>query len=216
MIKPLLAALLGLSPSLACADGLAPPALTQATPVGPHACGHGWYPASAVRASENGDVSVTFRIAADGTVKDVLVVNPSDFPDLDDATVRCVSTFLYNPATRDGKPVEVDRSSRIRWRVTGGHPDIPDMGRLTLPARIDVQDCDGPEKSGGAVSGKAILAYVVGADGTVGSVTVKTSSGDKAFDDYAVACVSKRHYRAATQNGTPIDWLWGAQIAWTP
>jgi len=60
-------------------------------------------------------VHVTFQVAADGTVKDVVVDVSSGNANLDAYTVRCASAWRYEPATKDGQPVEVPWSANIDY-----------------------------------------------------------------------------------------------------
>ncbi|HTU00025.1 MAG TPA: energy transducer TonB [Rhizomicrobium sp.] len=60
-------------------------------------------------------VHVTFQVAADGTVNDVVVDTSSGNASLDAYTVRCVSGWRYEPATKDGQPVAVPWSANVDY-----------------------------------------------------------------------------------------------------
>jgi TonB family protein len=77
------------------------------------------YPAESVGRSEQGDVIVGYRIGMDGAPKDETIVQSSGSHSLDDSALRCVSSFNYFPAYRNGRPVELDKSARIEWRLAG-------------------------------------------------------------------------------------------------
>ncbi len=65
------------------------------------------YPEEARAAGIEGQVTVRYRIRSDGSVDHVEVVT-SDPPGVfDDAAVLAVRTWRYQPATVDGKPVDV-------------------------------------------------------------------------------------------------------------
>ena len=76
------------------------------------------YPPMAVRLGEQGTTIVTFRIAKDGTVGNLIVARSSGFADLDNATLACVSQFHYYPPTKDGQPIEIDYRAGVPWRMT--------------------------------------------------------------------------------------------------
>jgi TonB family protein len=72
-----------------------------------------------VSGGENpGDTIVSFKIKRDGTVEDITVIKSSGEDDLDQATIRCAETNRYEPATRDGQPVEVPWKFRVDWAVS--------------------------------------------------------------------------------------------------
>ena len=62
--------------------------------------------------------------------------------------------------------------------------------------------------------GTTELAFTVSADGTVRDVKVAKSSGSDGFDDAAVHCVAKWHYRPAIKDGQLIDAPMTVKVAW--
>lgn len=56
-------------------------------------------------------VKLTYRVTETGTVEDVKVVQSSGDPRVDERVVACVSGWTYKPATRDGVPVAVSRTT---------------------------------------------------------------------------------------------------------
>jgi protein TonB len=63
-------------------------------------------------------VSVT--VAADGSVKNVTVIQSSGFDSLDQTAVECISsTWRYKPAIQDGQPVEIVKKYEIVWHMNG-------------------------------------------------------------------------------------------------
>jgi len=81
----------------------------------PHVCGDDYYPAESVKKGEGGNTKVGFKILTDGTVGDVKVLTSSGSPKLDDATVKCVATWHYRPAIKDGNLAEVASSAVVKW-----------------------------------------------------------------------------------------------------
>jgi TonB family protein len=83
----------------------------------PNSCHRSYIPPVAVRKQEPGDTTISFRIAADGAVKDVTVAATSGDSELDDAAASCVATWRYFPATRNGQPIEIEQTVKINWRM---------------------------------------------------------------------------------------------------
>jgi TonB family protein len=77
----------------------------------------GSYPPPVMRKHVDGTARISYRIAADGAVKNPVVTESSGSPDLDQASLDCVSAFRYWPATHDGKPVELDRTVDVDWNL---------------------------------------------------------------------------------------------------
>jgi TonB family protein len=118
---------------LSCAAALAEPTVPPSTnapappaqgitPPQPTSCDRSAsrYPPAAIRLGIEGDTALTFRIAVDGTTKDVVVEHSSGNADLDYAAVAGAQCWRYKPAMKDGKPVEVTWHAVVRWRLTGG------------------------------------------------------------------------------------------------
>jgi len=81
----------------------------------PHSCGD-QYPALSLRLGEQGTTTIGFKIATDGSVKDLSVAESSGSERLDQAAVKCASRWRYKPATGEGgQPIEVPWKSRVVW-----------------------------------------------------------------------------------------------------
>jgi TonB family protein len=76
-----------------------------------------YYPASAIAANIEGKVQLSFRIKTNGSVAHVVIVKSSGNADLDSASIRCVKTWHYRPATRNGKKVEVPWQVMVGFRI---------------------------------------------------------------------------------------------------
>jgi TonB family protein len=83
----------------------------------PNICSNFYYPLSAIRNRAEGDVLISFVVAADGTVKNIDVKQSSGHSDLDQAAIKCVSQFRYRPLIQNGTPVEFDNETAVRWRL---------------------------------------------------------------------------------------------------
>lgn len=79
------------------------------------------YPARAQNSKTQGWVDVEFTVSEAGKVKDVVVRSTSVPGIFDDAAVKAVSQWRYQPVLRDAKPVPV--RTQIRIRFTLGPPE---------------------------------------------------------------------------------------------
>jgi len=94
----------------------------------PHVCGDEYYPAESVKKGEDGNTKVGFKILTDGTVDAVKILTSSGSQKLDDATIKCVATWHYRPAIKDGSLAEVDSSAVVKWvlpKATDVKPEPP-------------------------------------------------------------------------------------------
>ena len=82
------------------------PGLTPSRAVGrTHDCA-GYYPDTARRANESGDVMVRYDVGADGAISHVTVARSSGHADLDNAAAACVTAQWRNtPARQNGVAV---------------------------------------------------------------------------------------------------------------
>lgn len=66
------------------------------------------YPAASQRAGEQGEVTVSVCVGADGRMSDAKIVKSSGFPRLDDATLKGLPKTRLDPGVgTDGKPISV-------------------------------------------------------------------------------------------------------------
>jgi len=78
------------------------------------------YPSKASMSRKEGWVELEFTVSQTGQVKDVMV-RAASIPGLfDDAAVKAVSQWRYQPVLRDLKPVPVRAELRIRFALSGG------------------------------------------------------------------------------------------------
>jgi periplasmic protein TonB len=64
------------------------------------------YPPSAIRRELEGWVQVQFTITASGMVKDAMVVDAEPDDIFDDAALKAIARWRYNPKVENGAPVE--------------------------------------------------------------------------------------------------------------
>ena len=95
------------------AAGITAPALIMG---GRANCAANYYPPIAIRLSQEGTVTLSVHIDAQGQVTAADVVNSSGHDSLDQAGVRCVtSAWHFKPAMQSGQPVAVTRQYAIRF-----------------------------------------------------------------------------------------------------
>ena len=99
------------------APAASPP--TAATPKGRgNAFSDDDFPDASRRAEEAGVTRVSYTVDVDGKVSACNVTQSSGFPRLDDATCKIIMRrFRFNPATRDGKPVQETKTQPVRWQL---------------------------------------------------------------------------------------------------
>jgi TonB family protein len=188
------------------AQGIVPPKpIKQASPK---------YTSEAMRAKIQGDVDVEIIVQKDGTVGDVRVTKSLD-PDLDEAAITAARQWRFQPATKNGEPVEYTCTLSLEFRIHDGPPIVyppkaeaypPDTPGLVAPVatkRVDPKYTSDAMRA--KIQGTVELDVVVQADGTIGDVRI-TKSLDTQFglDQEAIAAVKGYTFTAATLNGSPV------------
>lgn len=165
----------------------------------PHVCTN--YPPSALKAHAEGVTDVLFKIATDGTTREVTVRQSSGNPSLDEAAVECASAFRYKPATREGIAVEVDWESRISWVHALPVAPLFEHRCEAKPMHMDV-------------AMNAAVTFRIATDGTVRNVSLLQSSGDPDFDAGIEKCVTAWAY--TFRDGQKREMEWAATFEWSP
>ena len=107
-----------------CPNALPPNTIAPASIGRAHSCPN--YPLLAWVLGEQGKVQLEFTIGTDGRVRHPNILESSGFSNLDQAAVACASNFVYIPAKKNGKAVEVPWRITIAYCFEGGCP-IPTM-----------------------------------------------------------------------------------------
>ena len=76
------------------------------------------YPADAKAKNQEGIVVVRLQISEEGRVTDASIVTSSGVSSLDEASLRGVRRWTYEPARRGQTNVATSLSARLRWRLT--------------------------------------------------------------------------------------------------
>lgn len=77
------------------------------------------YPSSALRAGDEGTVTISWTVGTNGRVENCHTVSSSGHSDLDEAACRALTRHArYKPALdQNGEPMTVTQSRRVVWRI---------------------------------------------------------------------------------------------------
>jgi len=75
------------------------------------------YPKASLMNEEQGTVSMSFLIKADGSVADSKVEKSSGFKNLDKAAIKALSACKFKPGTKDGAPAETWTKVDYAWKL---------------------------------------------------------------------------------------------------
>lgn len=91
------------------------------------------YPPSARRLGHQGTVTISVEVLADGAIGATSVITSSGSPMLDDAGLKGVREWRFEPASgEDGKPIVAKGSVQVEFKLTEDKPYVPtgEAGRL--------------------------------------------------------------------------------------
>ena len=171
-------------PSQATIPTRAPLTSSSLSPGRPvHECG-AFYPLKSVRLNQEGDVTVRFTIATDGSVKNVAIEKSSGHDELDQAATQCVAQWRYKPAMQNGVAVEVLWRTMIRFRLSGPQGAILRFEQsayrclyAAMPGDNELRKARRPTE----------IEISLGSDNTA-NVHVIEASGSDTLDALAVQC----------------------------
>ena len=154
-------------------------------------------------------VLVIFSVGTDGHVKEPNVAEGSGHADFDAALLRCVSRWIYTPATRNGTPVAAEWAARFTWSSSRGLTSHDGFERRKSHL------CGLSEGVALPAEGTTALSFLIREDGSTDDVAVAQSSGNADLDKWSTRCVKYWKYKPAIQDGKPIAMRWSAQVQWT-
>lgn len=100
---------------LAAFSGAAASAETQAS-FDPKVC-KADYPKTSLMNEEQGTVSMSFLVAADGTVLESKLDKSSGYKNLDKAAMKALASCKFKPGTKDGAPAQGWTKIDYAWRL---------------------------------------------------------------------------------------------------
>ena len=75
------------------------------------------YPKASLMNEEQGTVSISFLIAADGAVLDSKLEKSSGFKGLDKAAIKSISACKFKPGTKDGAAAQTWTKVDYAWKL---------------------------------------------------------------------------------------------------
>ena len=75
------------------------------------------YPKASLMNEEQGTVSMSFLINADGTVADSKLDKTSGFKNLDKAALKAISGCKFKPGTKNGAPAQTWTKVDYAWKL---------------------------------------------------------------------------------------------------
>ena len=161
-------------------------------------------------------MGISYRGTDDGRLVDVRILQSSGNVELDNAALRCVAHWQFDPKGPVAEFHHGQQRLSINWRipatVPGKTPErpvgydsgIPHVCMMDYPLQA-VRD---------HISGVVRVAFLIKANGKVDDVKVEGSSGNDLLDRAALRCVKYWRYRPAVDNGKAVDVPWKADIVW--
>jgi TonB family protein len=153
------------------------------------------------RPSDNRGTLVSVRVTADGNLHDAALYRSSGDDNLDKAALSCAPTFHIH-VTQNGKPAEFVWIVAVYWHTS--------WSSIGVPKRVEPGACSPGVYwvTTASVHDRARFSFRIEPDGTVGDVSLTTSSGSDTLDAIAVRCVSRWLFFPAEQDHHPIavDW----------
>ena len=177
---------------------------------------------------------VQFVVNTDGSVSNVKVVKSTGNAEIDKGVIKHVSTMpKWTPGTQGGKKVRVELTRPYNLKnLTNDkkeQAEVVKTAAVSLTTNIEIYDmCEKmPEFPGGTVAlmnflaynikypadareekaeGRAIIKFVVNADGSVSNISVAKSTGNESLDKEAMRVVSTMpKWKPGTQDGKNVN-----------
>ncbi len=75
------------------------------------------YPKASLMNEEQGTVSMSFLVSADGSVVESKLEKTSGFKNLDKAAIKSISACKFKPGTKDGAPAQTWAKVDYAWKL---------------------------------------------------------------------------------------------------
>ena len=185
---------------------------------------------------------VQFVVNTDGSVSNVKIVKSTGNAEIDKGVIKYVSIMpKWTPGTQSGKKVRVELTRPFNFKTLTNDKkeqvEVVKTAAVSLTTNIEIYDmCEKmPEFPGGTVAlmkflasnikypadareekaeGRAIIKFVVNADGSVSNISVAKSTGNESLDKEAMRVVSTMpKWEPGTQNGKNVNARFAVPIA---
>jgi TonB family protein len=160
--------------------------------------------------SEALESSLSFWVDADGNVKALRVLQSSGDKEFDAALLKCVSSWTYTPATRNGVAVRVVWGARFHATSSDGISMLEGPARSHFCAPVPYS----AKASGNGVEATTVLAFGIDARGNLEDIAVAQSSGDDTLDELSKACAANWRYTPEVKDRRRVTVRWSAQVTW--
>lgn len=173
------------------------------------------YPESALAAHTEGMTQVFYTGTRDGHIREVNVARSSGDKDLDEASIRCVTRWRFDPTVE--KWVMGHHTTYIAWSIpkaSAGSQSNQPMGTfIGVPHQCMDQYPLAEMKA--HIEGTVVVDFTITAEGRVRDVHVAESAGNANLDAAAVNCVTRWRYNPARDaDGKPVAVQNRAKIEW--
>lgn len=166
------------------------------------------YPDEARAAHREGTTLLSYTGTADGRLEGVRVVHSSGYPDLDDAAIRCVFQWRFDPARDKGNIGD------HRWSIAWALDSSGAVAGKSIGVPHDCLPYYPDEEAKAGIEGTTTVRFVITEEGRVSHLALEKSSGSRDLDRAALKCVKHWRYRPAIKDGTPVSVRWKADIVW--
>ena len=120
--------------------------------------------------------------------------------------------------TTQAKPQTTELSKALPVPNAPPAPVAKPTGPARTPAVADFNTCSKPEYPKSSLrneeTGVSTISFLIGADGSVKDSKVTKSSGFRDLDKAALVALGKCKFKAATENGQPIESWQPVQYVW--
>jgi TonB family protein len=172
------------------------------------------YPPLSTLLDEEGNTDVAFTVNANGTVRDVVLVQSSGSLRLDAAAISAAKQLIYTPAKSGTTPVACRNQMRIVWRIDalkGQQSRAAEWGVFLAPGR----DAWPPGALARGKEGATTLAITLSPAGRVRETKIARSSGADDLDEAAAAFVLGRKFGAAQVDGKAVNTVLEVVVIWS-
>jgi TonB family protein len=167
------------------------------------------YPPRAREVRAEGTSALKFTIDNSGSVKDIALVKSSGNEDLDAAALKCTALLEYEPAEKDGRPIDAAASRAVEWKLTDTpfRPKVVQRPSCLLLRLLTKYPDDAADRW------TTELSFVV-EDGKARDFSVTKSSGYDYVDNATIDCVKLWTFTKVLNGKASVPASSSAAITW--